>query len=333
LIFVNIRNFSIEPLSHKYSVLISIDRYSKNTQFIKYFHYSFTKLSMPEPNRFLPQLTDDGSFTFFSAEFGETFHSQSGAIQEAEAKFVQPLQLKEQAKKPNLQLLDICYGLGYNTAAALKAIWQINPDCQIELFALELDPSVPAAAKAHELMDNWPQPIPQTLSQLVSEGQIQTQHLQATLLIGDARSTIQQLPPNWQADAIFLDPFSPPSCPQLWTVEFLGKVAKHLQPQGKLATYSCSAAVRSALLAAELKIGATIPVGRKSPGTIASFTPTDLPPLSPQEQEHLQTRAAIPYRDPNLSDPANVILHRRHLEQQISPLEPTSRWKKRWLMN
>lgn len=287
---------------------------------------------MPEQNFFLPQLTDDGSFTFFSPEFGETFHSQTGAIQEAEAKFVQPLQLKQQAEKPQLQLLDICYGLGYNSAAALTAIWQINPNCQVELFALELNATVPAAALVHHLIDNWPEPIPQILSQLVSDRQIQTNNLKANLLIGDARSTIQQLPPNWQADAIFLDPFSPPSCPQLWTVEFLGQVANHLKPEGKLATYSCSAAVRSALLAAGLKIGATTPVGRKSPGTIASFNSTNLPPLSPQEQEHLQTRAAIPYRDPNLCDGANAILHRRHLEQKTSSLEPTSRWKKRWLM-
>ena len=288
---------------------------------------------MLEPNLFLPQPTDDGSFTFFSAEFGETFHSQSGAIQEAEAKFVQPLQLKQQAEKSQLQLLDICYGLGYNTAAALREIWQINPDCQVELFALELDITVPAAALAHHLMDNWPEPIPHILTELVSKGQIQTNNLQATLLIGDARSTIQELPPNWQADAIFLDPFSPPNCPQLWTVEFLGKVAKHLKPEGKLATYSCAAAVRTALLAAGLKIGATTPVGRRSPGTIASPNATDLPPLSQQEQEHLQTRAAIPYRDPNLYAQANVILHHRHLEQKISSLEPTSHWKKRWLIN
>lgn len=287
---------------------------------------------MLEQNVFIPQLTNDGSFTFFSAEFGETFHSQSGAIQEAETKFVQPLQLKEQAEKPKLKILDVCYGLGYNTAAAINTIWQVNPDCQIELFALELDLTVPAAALAHQLTDNWSEPIRQILTQLVNQGQIQTNKLQATLLIGDARSTIQQLPDNWQADAIFLDPFSPPHCPQLWTVEFFGKLANHLASDGKLATYSCSAAVRSALLAAGLKIGSTTPVGRRSPGTIASFHPTDLPPLSRQEKEHLQTRAAVPYRDPNLSDRPEAILHRRHLEQKTSPLEPTSHWKKRWLI-
>ncbi|NEP55760.1 MAG: hypothetical protein F6K31_01835, partial [Symploca sp. SIO2G7] len=69
----------------------------------------------------------------------------------------------------------------------------------------------------------------------------------------------------------------------------------------------------------------------RQPGTVASFSATDLETLSVRSQEHLQTRAAVPYRDPPLSEPAPVILHRRRLEQAASSLEPTSHWKKRWL--
>jgi tRNA U34 5-methylaminomethyl-2-thiouridine-forming methyltransferase MnmC len=56
-----------------------------------------------------------------------------------------------------------------------------------------------------------------------------------------------------------------------------------------------------------------------------------LPPLSQKEKEHLLTRAAIPYRDPQLNAPADVIMMRRQQEQQASSLEPTSHWRKRWL--
>ena len=127
----------------------------------------------------------------------------------------------------------------------------------------------------------------------------------------------------------FKGPFSPPNCPQLWTVEFLERVAKCLSSSGRLATYSCAAAVRTALITIGLKIGSTPPVGRRSPGTVASWSSTDLPMLSQQEQEHLLTRAAIPYRDPQLSDSTEVILHRRQQEQYTSSLEPTSHWRKR----
>jgi len=281
--------------------------------------------------RFMQQLTADGSWTFFSPEFGETFHSHFGAQQEAELKFVYPVQLLSRVEQSVVCLLDVCYGLGYNTASALAAIWAFNPSCQIMQVGLELDPEVPKAAIAKGLLDNWPDPVPELLSTYGQTHELLTEKIEAKLLIGDARTTIQQLSNfSFHTDAIFLDPFSPPSCPQLWTVEFLSLVSSCLKPDGILATYSCSAAVRTALLEAGLKIGSTIPVGRRSPGTVASFVAQNLPPLSDKEKEHLLTRASIPYRDPQLSDSSEIIAHRRELEQQKSSLEPTSHWKKRW---
>ncbi len=283
------------------------------------------------PQQFVPQLTKDGSFTFFSDEFQEAFHSFYGAKQEAEIKFVQPTLIKEISQHRNsIRILDICYGLGYNSAAAMEAIWQVNSRCHIELLALEISAAVPQQAIANNLLSQWRSPIPQLLAELSQTYSVSRDFFQGRLLLGDARQTIQQLE-AWQADAIFLDPFSPPKCPQLWTVEFIAKVALCLAPQGRLATYSSAAAVRSALLLAGLKIGSTEGVGRKSPGTVAAHVEHKLTSLSLQEQEHLQSRASIPYRDFYLRDSSESIHELRHQEQQNSTLESTSQWKKRWL--
>ncbi len=297
-------------------------------------------LKMADTSVFTPQLTADGSFTFFSQEIGESFHSIQGAKEEAYLKFVEPCQLVQKSQQPVLRLLDVCYGLGYNTAAALETIWANNPSCRIELVALELDPAVPRAAipllqtaslDPQGLLSSWSEPIPQFLEILATSLQVQTAQFHAQLLLGDARTTIQQLhQSNFQADAIFLDPFSPPRCPQLWTVEFLQQLASCCAATGRLATYSCAASVRSALIAAGFKIGETLQVNGRQPGTVASFTDADLCTLSVRSQEHLQTRAAVPYRDPQLCDSAQDILHRRRIEQETSSLEPTSRWQKRW---
>jgi tRNA U34 5-methylaminomethyl-2-thiouridine-forming methyltransferase MnmC len=277
------------------------------------------------------QPTADGSFTFYSATFGETFHSHSGGKQEAEAKFILPTQLAKKARAQDLKILDICYGLGYNTAAALEAIWGVNAHCRVELIALEIDPKIPQAAIAQGCLQPWSEPIQEITQTLATTGQIATEFLQAQLMFGDARQTIQQLcQQGFKADAIFLDPFSPPRCPQLWSLEFLSQVSRCLAPTGLLATYSCAAAVRTALLAAGMQIGSTRPIGRRSPGTVAGFLLDHFIALSLQEQEHLQTRAAIPYRDPKLAATATEILDSRHREQQQSPLEPTTRWKQRW---
>ncbi|RAM50247.1 MAG: hypothetical protein C6Y22_18560 [Hapalosiphonaceae cyanobacterium JJU2] len=313
---------------------------------------------MSKLDNFTPELTADGSFTFFSQEFGESFHSHYGAKQESFLKFVEPTQLVVKAKcKSVLRLLDVCYGLGYNTAAALQTIWSVNPDCDVEVIGLEINTVVPQSAIAHQLYENWNYKHINILKNLAYEQKIQTNRLKAMLLIGDARNTIQQVyASGFQADAIFLDPFSPPQCPQLWTIEFMQWLTLCLQYDGILATYSCAAAVRTALLAAGLQIGSTPPVGRRSPGTVAArkedggtegrndrssivdkfpalphlLVSKSLPLLSQPEIEHLQTRAAIPYRDPQLTDSTEVILRRRQQEQQASSLEPTSRWRKRW---
>ncbi|PMB27647.1 tRNA (5-methylaminomethyl-2-thiouridine)(34)-methyltransferase MnmD [Fischerella thermalis] len=293
---------------------------------------------MSESDNFTPELTADGSFTFFSQEFGEAFHSHYGARQESFLKFVEPTQLALKAKyKSILRLLDVCYGLGYNTAAALQTIWSVNPNCYVEVIGLEINTAVPQSAIAHRLFENWDYEYTNILSQLAYEQKVQTNRLQAMLLIGDARTTVQEVYGlGFQADAIFLDPFSPPQCPQLWTVEFIQQLTLCLQKDGILATYSCAAAVRTALLTAGLQIGSTPPVGRRSPGTVAASKEKTANAslrkfsLSQAEKEHLLTRAAIPYRDPQLKDSAEAILKRRQLEQQASSLEPTSRWRKRW---
>ena len=276
---------------------------------------------------FLPQLTADNSYTFYCEEFGETFHSQQGAKTEAEHKFVAPTRLNIKAHQPVVRILDVCYGLGYNTAAALATIWAVNPDCLIEVIALESNANIPNSAINHNLLDSWEPNIRQVLTLLANNHQVKTTRCQGTLLLGDARQTIKLISSSFTADAIFLDPFSPPKCPQLWTIEFINLVAKCLNDEGVLATYSAAAAVRTALQAAGLYIGNTVSIGRRSPSTIA--TKYKLPPLSTIGQEHLLTRAAVPYRDPTLQDDTAVILHRRQQEQKTSLLEPTARWHRR----
>jgi tRNA U34 5-methylaminomethyl-2-thiouridine-forming methyltransferase MnmC len=283
---------------------------------------------------FAPYPTNDGSYTFFSTEFGQTFHSKYGAREEAIHKFAIPTLLAEKACRGHLRILDVCYGLGYNSAAALASIWAANPDCTVEIVALELNSHVAQSAIEHHILADWDDPIPELLAELAQSQSINHAQLQAELIFGDARQTIQAIVGRgFKADAVFLDPFSPLCCPQLWTVEFIDRVSKCCAEDGRIATYSCAAAVRTAMLLAGLSIADTTPVGRKAPGTVACFQPETLPPLSIQELEHLQTRAAVPYRDPTLSDSTAKITIRHDLEQNDCQLESTSQWKKRWRIN
>jgi tRNA U34 5-methylaminomethyl-2-thiouridine-forming methyltransferase MnmC len=277
----------------------------------------------PPPKIWATIPTADGSATFYSPEFEEAFHSHTGAAQEALGKFVYPSGLLD-VPEP-VRVLDICYGLGYNTAAFLEQLWTRRPGTSVELFALEIEPTV--AQQAIPLLQMWPKAV-NALTDLATNLSLTQPHIQAQLLVGDARQTIAQIPLGW-ADGIFLDPFAPERCPMLWSVEFLTLVAQRLKPTGRLVTYACGAAARSALLASGLTLGSTAPVGRRSPGTVANWI-GGLPPLSLQEQEHLQTKASIPYRDPTLQADRNTLQLQRRLVQDTSTLEPSSHWRKRW---
>ena len=66
--------------------------------------------------------TADGSYSLYSRHFKEAFHSSAGALAEARSKFVAPAQLERFYGSKQLRVLDVCVGLGYNSAALIEAL-------------------------------------------------------------------------------------------------------------------------------------------------------------------------------------------------------------------
>jgi len=59
-------------------------------------------------------ITKDSSITHYNEEAEDYYHSKSGAKEEAVEKHAKALGVR-----PGKVIFDICFGLGYNTAAAL----------------------------------------------------------------------------------------------------------------------------------------------------------------------------------------------------------------------
>lgn len=79
-------------------------------------------------DEFKPYITGDGSVGLYSDEFQDIYHSGYGALSEAYEKFVFPIEIN----KDNLNVLDVCFGLGYNSKAFLNQYGKnrkINFDC------------------------------------------------------------------------------------------------------------------------------------------------------------------------------------------------------------
>ena len=143
---------------------------------------------------FETRITADGSKTFYSPEFGETFHTKYGAKSEAEITYIQGCKIPEKIKnQTHLRILDVCYGLGYNTASALDYVFRENPQCYLEIVALELDENVPIQALKNNLLSEWSSDVSNILTQFIKEKQVITPNFKLTLKIGDAREIITAL--------------------------------------------------------------------------------------------------------------------------------------------
>ena len=170
------------------------------------------------------------------------------------------------------------------------------------------------------------------------------QFFKCNVLWGDARQKINIIPSSIKFDLIYLDGFSPQKCPQVWTIEFLSKVTEKLNSQGYFITYSSSAAVRKTLRNLGLEIFNIKPSFNNntfwSQGPIAmqTFDKYKLKPnfnfekLSIMEEEHLLTKASIPYRDQELNLSKDDIINKRLNEQLLSNLVSTNEWRKNWGM-
>ena len=85
-------------------------------------------------DEFKPYFTNDGSVGLYSDADNEVYHSVYGALTEAYEKFVFPANIDELLKnKSEIKLLDICYGIGYNTKAFIQyfgtALAPTSADC------------------------------------------------------------------------------------------------------------------------------------------------------------------------------------------------------------
>lgn len=144
----------------------------------------------------------------------------------------------------------------------------------------------------------------------------------------DARNVI--INDNNLYDLIFLDAFTPSKCPCLWSYDFFKLLFEHLVTDGKILTYTTSAAVRGAMVEAGFFIGNIYNEREKKfTGTIATKNKSLIKyPLSEFDLGLLKTKAGIFYRDENLTTLNEAILARRNEDVKNSTRMSTSKYRK-----
>ncbi|WP_414656835.1 tRNA (5-methylaminomethyl-2-thiouridine)(34)-methyltransferase MnmD [Deinococcus sp. VB343] len=200
-------------------------------------------------------LTPDGSRTAHSVRFGEAYGSRHGARAQAHHVF---LEGSGTDLHPAPRVLEIGFGLGLNFRATLANAAERG--VPLDYLAYEFDPAPPSLLRevaeggegaAHplwlELLRDWA--CAERLSVEAGEARLRVHFADVT----QAAGTGAELPLDW-ATALYLDGFSPTRNPEVWTPEFVARLALALAPGGMLTTYSAAGHVRRSLEAAGLQV-------------------------------------------------------------------------------
>lgn len=188
--------------------------------------------------------TIDGSYTLYSSEYDECYHStKDGALSESLYKHVIPA-FSFTSSGDKLVILDICFGLGYNTLATIYYCMQNDIKTELEIFSPELDLDLVQSLKTFRYPKEFDSLL-RIITALSEKQEYQDEHLKIKIIIGDARASIKEI--DKEIDIIYQDPFSPKKNPTLWTREYFEDIYALASSSAVLTTYSVATPVRLGL--------------------------------------------------------------------------------------
>ena len=259
-----------------------------------------------------------GDLSEYPGKRGNTVKSQSAAT---EAHPSDCSGLEDSLHRDGAVVVDFGFGLGHG---AIDMLHQL-PKGRVEglsVTAFGLDPGVMSRCR-----DAWPD-LAEFLDLAASNGKVRLPWGSLKLYWGDPRRKVNRI--RGKADIIVLEPYSAEQFAQLYSIDFLRRVASHLRVDGILVSGSRAWPVRSALARLGLTVGKWEFVdyaGRHS-GTFAAWQP-ELVKCRLTEREHYiieATVSALPFRDPRLNANRNDIL--RHRGQAAARLRAKG-WRRR----
>ena len=180
-------------------------------------------------------LCEDGTNTLYSKEFDEPYHStKDGALHESLEKHVKPA-LALTKNKTKLTILDICFGLGYNTFATLFYIKKHKLSTKVHILSPEFDEGLVRSLDTFDYPPEF-ENIKHIIKAISQDLYYEDEQFKIEILLGDARKSIPQI--KEKVDIVYQDAFSPAHNPLLWTTEYFRDVRTICKEDAILTTYS-----------------------------------------------------------------------------------------------
>ncbi len=207
-----------------------------------------------------------------SQRFDDPYFSLENGLAETRHTFLAGNDLPARLHE-GFQVAELGFGTGLNMLA-LAAAWEghgLVRFTSFEAFPMQADDIAAALAAFPELAD-LARPFQVAWAQ--GKRRFQVAGLDVEVITGDARTELA----NWegQADAWFLDGFSPAKNPEMWEPDLMAAVGDHTAEGGTFATYTAAGHVRRALEDAGFTVTRRPGFGRKrhmSVGTLGGVQP------------------------------------------------------------
>ncbi len=190
--------------------------------------------------------TNDGSPTVMSGQFGTTYHSTHGAVQESQHVFLQSgLAHLFAQKKTALRIFEMGFGTGLNAWLTHSEAGQkeLNIDYHsVELYPLSDDVVKAFAQKLakEDIASFW------QIHQASWDGNTNT--ISPNFSLTRYQMSILDLRLPSHIDLVYYDAFAPTAQPELWTTEVFGKLFAAMNHGAVLVTYCCKGDVRRAMI-------------------------------------------------------------------------------------
>jgi len=245
----------------------------------------------------------NGTFSIRSLAEGETFHPVIGPVAEAQALYVDQLQLRRrlQSHSGEFVIWDVGLGAAANVLTVVRAA--VDLPCHLRVISFDRTVEPLAFALRHAPQLGYLAGYEETVANLLATGRASLPHGHWELRQGDFPALLHADPrPGPPPHAILFDAFSPAKNPAMWTASLFSDLFRCLDPQRPCAmpTYSRSTMLRVTLLLAGFFVGVGHATGEKEQTTIAANTHSLLAEPLPREwlQRARKSRSAEPLLGP-----------------------------------
>ncbi len=219
-------------------------------------------------------ITGDGSRTLFCESVGEHYHStKDGAFSEALYKHVLPAWKYRINGRKRVVVLDLCFGLGYNTFVLLWYLRRQNYSGHLQIISPEHDEALLLSLINFPYPDEFSEFVP-IIRAIAEKRCYQTPALSLEVFAEEARSWLAEY--QGPVDIVFHDPFSPVHNHQLWTRQYFAELKRIGAPDLLVTTYSTATAVRMGLFENGFHIYENRPEALVRSATMASLTSLSL---------------------------------------------------------